>query len=313
MKKICCFILGFVLFYKTYAQDIIYKNDGSEIKSIVTEITADAVKYKNYSQPDGPIRNILIKDVFMIIYKDGSKEIFKGNHEQADQPSDKRNSINTEVKVLDENELKKYSFHERKIIGNISLKGVEEEGVFSGNDKQIHKYQVKFHFGVFTTTQYVNFWIDGKFVLNENSTAAFKYYFVNYLPSDPFFIICSKYDGPNIIISKLQPYLSQDILPIPLSQKNLLDAHFTDYTNIRSWTYFFDANHQAHHINIIGFYKVNGRMQFDVYLDNNPVSKISYKFNSGWVNYELEQLEPKVQISIKGDKNWQYDIAIGRM
>ena len=72
-----------------FSQDFIYKNDGTELKVIVNEITLDAIKYKNFNQPDGPIRNILKTEVFMIIYKDGTKEVFK------DQTEDKRSNSNS--------------------------------------------------------------------------------------------------------------------------------------------------------------------------------------------------------------------------
>lgn len=57
--------------------DIIYKKDGTEIKSKVIEITDYSIKYKKYEQLDGPVRNIPIKDAFMIIYKNGKREVFK--------------------------------------------------------------------------------------------------------------------------------------------------------------------------------------------------------------------------------------------
>ncbi len=56
--------------------DIIFKSDGTEIKAIVIEITADKVKYKKYNQPDGPIRNISKSNLLLIKYKDGTKEVF---------------------------------------------------------------------------------------------------------------------------------------------------------------------------------------------------------------------------------------------
>jgi uncharacterized protein (TIGR02145 family) len=85
MKNILLLLALFTAFYKISAQDIIYKINGTEIQSLVTEITADAIKYRNFNQPDGPIRNIAINDVFMIIYKDGTKEVFK-KKEPAHEP-----------------------------------------------------------------------------------------------------------------------------------------------------------------------------------------------------------------------------------
>ena len=57
--------------------DVIYTKDGNETKAKVVEITAEFVKYKKQSQLDGPLRNVPVKDVFLIIYKDGTRENFK--------------------------------------------------------------------------------------------------------------------------------------------------------------------------------------------------------------------------------------------
>jgi len=61
----------------TNVQDIIYKSDGAEIKVKIIELTKETVKYKNFNQLQGPIRNIPLTEVFMIIYKDGTKEVIK--------------------------------------------------------------------------------------------------------------------------------------------------------------------------------------------------------------------------------------------
>ena len=47
--------------------DVIFIKDGSEIASKIIEINDEAIKYKKKDQLDGPIRNIHVKDVFMII------------------------------------------------------------------------------------------------------------------------------------------------------------------------------------------------------------------------------------------------------
>ena len=70
-------IVSFLIFsFKSFSQDIIYKADGSEIKASVIEIDDTYVKYKNFEQPDGPVRNIKKSELFLIIYKDGTKEKF---------------------------------------------------------------------------------------------------------------------------------------------------------------------------------------------------------------------------------------------
>ena len=57
--------------------DIIYMLDGTEIKASVIEITDNVIKYKKIEQINGPIRNVNVSDVFIIIYKDGTREVFK--------------------------------------------------------------------------------------------------------------------------------------------------------------------------------------------------------------------------------------------
>ena len=77
MKKITIlFILSLFFFSPLFSQDIIYLKSGEEKKSTVVEIDEVNIKYKNFDQQDGPIRTVTIKDVFMIIYKNGTKEKF---------------------------------------------------------------------------------------------------------------------------------------------------------------------------------------------------------------------------------------------
>ena len=86
MKKITFVALLFFSCIFVNAQDIIYKNDGTEIKVKIIELTTETVKYKNFEQLQGPIRNILLSDVFMIIYEDGTKEVIKKSTITQTQP-----------------------------------------------------------------------------------------------------------------------------------------------------------------------------------------------------------------------------------
>jgi hypothetical protein len=47
-----------------------------EIESKVIEITEGVIKYRLPSQPNGPLRNMAIDNIFMIKYGDGTKEVF---------------------------------------------------------------------------------------------------------------------------------------------------------------------------------------------------------------------------------------------
>jgi len=78
MKTKYFFLLSFALLFvqNLFSQDIIYKTDGSEIKAKVIEIDATYIKYKNFEQLEGPLRNIDKSSVFMIKYQDGTEEKF---------------------------------------------------------------------------------------------------------------------------------------------------------------------------------------------------------------------------------------------
>ncbi|HSZ32410.1 MAG TPA: hypothetical protein VK772_03820 [Puia sp.] len=76
-------ILLLLLFtsYLVDAQDIIIKNDKSEIKAKITELTDLTIKYKKWEFLDGPVYNIDRANVFMIIYANGQREII--NHSES--------------------------------------------------------------------------------------------------------------------------------------------------------------------------------------------------------------------------------------
>jgi len=77
MKRKILIIIFIFIYNFSNAQDIIYKNDGTEIKAKIIELTTDAIKYKKFEQLDGPLRNISLTDVYMIIYADGTREVIK--------------------------------------------------------------------------------------------------------------------------------------------------------------------------------------------------------------------------------------------
>ena len=57
-----------------FAQDLIIKKDQTEVKAKVIELTDELIKYNKYEMLDGPIYSIKNSEVFMIVYKNGTKE-----------------------------------------------------------------------------------------------------------------------------------------------------------------------------------------------------------------------------------------------
>ena len=91
MRKWFLILLAAIGFgFSANAQDIILKQDGSEIKAKVLEITDQQIKYKDFDYIDGPTRSIHIFEVFMITYENGQKEVFNRS-----DYSSKRQSVTT--------------------------------------------------------------------------------------------------------------------------------------------------------------------------------------------------------------------------
>lgn len=70
-------LLGlFLLNVISYSQDNIILRNGDEIQSKVFEITETELRYKKYSNLDGPTYTISTGKVFMIKFENGEKEVF---------------------------------------------------------------------------------------------------------------------------------------------------------------------------------------------------------------------------------------------
>ncbi len=80
------FLIGCImlLFGNTaLAQDIIIKQDASEIKAHIEEVGDELIKYRRHSNPSGPIYSIRKTEVFMIRYENGEQESMNAADEAA--------------------------------------------------------------------------------------------------------------------------------------------------------------------------------------------------------------------------------------
>jgi len=74
-KTIFLFLLSF-FGLALYAQDIIVLHTGETIEAIVQEINTDSVRYKRYSNPNGPTYIVMKADIVVIRYANGDTETF---------------------------------------------------------------------------------------------------------------------------------------------------------------------------------------------------------------------------------------------
>lgn len=84
-----------------FAQDVIVKKDGSTIMSKVLEIGTNEIKYKKFSNQEGPTYTVLSSDVLAINYENGEKETFQVTNEDATvEPNTISEGDNPDTKVI---------------------------------------------------------------------------------------------------------------------------------------------------------------------------------------------------------------------
>lgn len=69
------------------AQDVIVKKDGTKIEAKVIEISPTTVRYRNFTQPEGPDRTIAISSLKEIVYEDGQFDDFSKVPEASSPPA----------------------------------------------------------------------------------------------------------------------------------------------------------------------------------------------------------------------------------
>jgi hypothetical protein len=71
---VCLFVTNLV-----WSQDVLTLQSGEEVKVKVVEVTSNELKYKKFENLNGPVYNMSLKNVFMIAYENGSKDIFNSS------------------------------------------------------------------------------------------------------------------------------------------------------------------------------------------------------------------------------------------
>jgi len=80
MKKINQFVFAIIAILITVnvnAQDNIFLKTGDEIQAKILEVGHDEIKYKKFDYQDGPTYTLKKSEIFMVKYKNGSKDIFE--------------------------------------------------------------------------------------------------------------------------------------------------------------------------------------------------------------------------------------------
>src|ERR1035437_5573859 len=122
MKKLLVILNAVFASISSFSQDIITLKNGDEIKSKVIEITPDLVKYKNWTNQDGPTYSLTKAEIFMIKYQNGTKDVFK---ETSVSNSAQNNNVNNGSKFIGTWYHKRYDGNNNKTTLTISKPGVD--------------------------------------------------------------------------------------------------------------------------------------------------------------------------------------------
>lgn len=90
------FTLTLIFSFSSYSQDKIYFKDGSKIEAKVLTVSESQIQYKKFNNLSGPTFEIGISKINVIIYEDGSDQIFNKQKDQTirDTPLDSSSSEN---------------------------------------------------------------------------------------------------------------------------------------------------------------------------------------------------------------------------
>lgn len=92
MKRLLILLVTLCSVVSAFAQDLITKTDGTDIKAKITEVNIEDVKYKRSDNLNGPTYTINKSEILMIIYGNGMREIFNTETtpvERQEEPSKK--------------------------------------------------------------------------------------------------------------------------------------------------------------------------------------------------------------------------------
>ena len=76
-----------------YAQDIITTRVGDEIQAKIIEIGANEIKYKKWTNQEGPTYTLTKTEIFMVKYQNGEKEVFNQTNNQSTQINPQKTGI----------------------------------------------------------------------------------------------------------------------------------------------------------------------------------------------------------------------------
>ncbi len=99
-KIIAVFVILLIAALRVFSQDvIILKDSGERIQAKVIDVSGNDVKYKKFENPDGPIYTISKAEIDMILYVNGSKDVFIEEPDKTDSTATINNADENKAKA----------------------------------------------------------------------------------------------------------------------------------------------------------------------------------------------------------------------
>jgi len=148
--RILLFIGLWAISHSVFAQDTIVFKTGEEIKAIIQEVGLETVKYKKYTNIDGPVYTVYKSDIFMMKYQSGKKDVFSSSGDESQSVKKSQTSEDVETsdihEILSKNRerMKNGSKNESQQTTDNKPKEIElqrSDNQFSGDYALLHIYR----------------------------------------------------------------------------------------------------------------------------------------------------------------------------
>ena len=158
------------------AQDVVVKKDGSTILAKVLEVNQDNIKYKKFSNQNGPTYTINLSDVMSVNYENGEKEDYSNSTNAHDNSSETKEIVknaasnNSELLNLyakDYHLNPSYNIKDKETLFGIAFLSFSNTSILSNDEIEIYLERDQ--------TQHPDNKLFGTFTANMKSSPLFRY------------------------------------------------------------------------------------------------------------------------------------------
>lgn len=176
MKNLILFTMLSLAALNVAAQDVVVKKDGSTILAKVLEVNQDNIKYKKYSNQNGPTYTISISDIMSVNYENGDKEDYSNSSNTNDNNSEEKEIVkdaapnNSELLNLyakDYHLNPSYKLKDKETLSGIAFLSFSNTSILSNDEIEIYLERDQ--------TQHPDNTIFGTFTPDLKSSPLFRY------------------------------------------------------------------------------------------------------------------------------------------